>query len=142
MEKELENIKKKLCMVQYAKKELKLLENELRELEAESYIMGQQLTGMPTDTKRTDKVANRAIRKKRLEDKINNSINRIYEKREEVEGILDLLEDDEQRLSLRLHCINGMSWMFVAAEMNLSERTARRRYKEGLIELNKKMSKK
>lgn len=138
MRKELEKVKKQLCMTRYATKELEVLENELRELETESYIMGQQLTGMPTGTKRKDKVADRAIRAERLKERIKVSIAKIYEERERAEEILDLLEDADMRLVLRLHCINGMTWEQIIWEMNISESTAIRIYKKGLEEIYKK----
>lgn len=140
MRKELEKVKKQLCMTRYAVKELELLENELRELETESYIMGQQLSVTPTRTKTTDKVANRAMNKILLEKQIELSIQKIYEEREKAERLIDLVEDAEKRLILRLCCINGMRIESAALEMNMCNRTVLRKEIQGLEEIYKKLN--
>lgn len=111
--------RKQLSQIFYLEKEQKMWEEKLREIEAESLIKGQVLSGMPfANTNETsDKVMEYAIRKQAIIGIIDDIKIKIAKQKEEIYSYIVLIEDSLLRQIVTYRCVSCMTWEQVAMQI-------------------------
>lgn len=111
--------RKQLSQIFYLEKEQKMWEEKLREIEAESLIKGQVLSGMPfANTNETsDKVMEYAIRKQTIIGIIDDIKIKIAKQKEEIYSYIVLIEDSLLRQIVTYRCVSCMTWEQVAMQI-------------------------
>lgn len=106
----------------FLKKELKKLEDRIRELKSERLSPKNQIiTGMPRGSNSTpDKFGEVMIQLERLELKAMATYVKLLRACERIENAIETLEDSKERLLMRSRYIDCMSWKDIAKEMNYS----------------------
>lgn len=66
------------------------------------------------------------------EEKINEEIVRLEALKEEIEGEIKKLKDEDERFILLYRYIQNFKWSDIGLELNMSEKTVRRKHKTAL----------
>ena len=107
---------------------------ELEQLKALSKsISSPNLSGMPSGNKKQEAPFVGAIIKiVTLEKVINTEIDRFVDLKKEIRTVISSVEDNNQKLCLKLRYLQFLSWESVAIEMNLSLKQVHRIHAEAL----------
>lgn len=106
--------KKELSQLSNLKKEIKLLEYRLKELEDMSTNITAQITGMPHTSQVSDKVGNYATEITALKDIIKKNKDRVWKERIRLENYISSIDDSLIRQIISYRYVNGLSWAAVA----------------------------
>ncbi len=107
--------REKLSQIFYLEKEQKMWEEKLKELEAESLIKGQEITGMPfSNSGDSDKVSSLIIRKQTFVEIIEEIQEKIDKQKEEIYEYINTIEDSLLRQIVVYRCVSCMNWTQVA----------------------------
>ena len=127
---------KELNQLHWINKEIGVLKNQLEELKSRSYIKGQEITDMPFGSGTSDKVADRAIAIREIEELYEIKLKELYVVRGRIERYIDNVDDDRERLIIRLRCINNMEWEDIGQERGYERTTVAKIY-HGHFKANK-----
>lgn len=108
---------KELNQLHWINKEISVLKQQMEELKSRSYAKGQEITGMPSGGKISDKVADRAIAIREIEELYEIKLKELYLVRGRIERYIDTIKDGRERLIIRLRCINNMEWEEIGQEL-------------------------
>lgn len=108
---------KELNQLHWINKEIAVLKNQKEELESQSYCKGQEITDMPFGTGTSDKVGNRAIAMQEINELYEIKLKELYVVRGRIERYINTIEDDRERIIIRLRCINDMEWEDIGQEL-------------------------
>lgn len=108
---------KELNQLHWINKEIGVLKKQKEELEAKSYVKGQEITGMPFGTGITDKTADRAVAIQDINELYEIKLKELFIVRGRIERYINTIEDDRERLVIRLRCINNMEWDEIGQEL-------------------------
>lgn len=108
--------RERLSQIFYLEKEQKMWEEKLKELEAESLIKGQEISGMPfaSTGETSDKVSALIIRKQTFVEIIEEIQERIDKQKEEIYEYINTIDDSLLRQIVVYRCISCMNWVQVA----------------------------
>lgn len=115
-----------------------LINSDLAELEQlkvlSRSVSSPNLSGMPSSgTRNTEPAFVRAIEKIiDLEKVINQEIDRFVDLKKEIREVINQVQDNSQRLVLKLRYIQFYKWEAVASEMDLSLKQVHRIHNEAL----------
>lgn len=115
-------------------KEMDILKKQLLDIKSKSYCKGQRITGMPFANRTSDKVGDRAIAIREIEELYEKKLEELYQAKIKIEKYISEIEDMEIRLILRLRCINNMNWDDIGDEIGMDRRTASRKYNKYMKE--------
>lgn len=73
-----------------------------------------------------DKVGETVTKIVALQDKINEEIDRLIDLKSEIHTVIEQVEDEDERLLLRMRYIEYMRWEDIASQMHFSLRNATR----------------
>lgn len=118
--------------------EIRKIQEEIRNLQERNFYKPNIISDMPRGGEGKDMLVEYAEKQKTLEDMLAYSLRKLQNKRLKVEGFLDCIEDNEDRLIVRLRCINNMDWHGIGTELGMSRTTASRKFyafleREGII---------
>lgn len=119
---------KELEQLYWITKEIDLLKEQKKELDAMSYVKSHKISGMPFAGGVCDKVSERAIKIQQVEEQIDVKLVQLFTLRGEFENYLNAIEDAELRLIIRMRNINHLSWEQIGDEIGMDRRTASRKY--------------
>ena len=105
-------------------KEIETLQAEVIRVR-ESLSIVQQLSDMPKSKNERDRIADTIAKIVDLETEIHTRIRLAIDLRGEIEAAIDSLPVQE-RLLIRLHYVDGLSWVQVAHELKCSWRQTHR----------------
>lgn len=114
-----------------------LINSDLQELEqlkalSES-ISSPKLSDLPSGSKQQDaSFVNVVIKIVELEKLIDAEVNRLVDLKKEIREVINNVEDNNQKLVLKLRYLQYLKWDAVAIEMNLSSKQVHRIHKEAL----------
>lgn len=128
---------KELSQIHYINIEIKHIQDELNKLECRSMVKGQEITGMPGVTGTSDKVGDYATEKAELEMLLDMAIKRLYLVRNQIERFLQLIDDAEIRLIVRLRSINDMGWKEIGEVVGMERTTVSKKYHKFLKDSHK-----
>lgn len=116
--------------IYYINKEIKHLQKELRDLEAErKYYKPSILSDMPKGRGEYRNIADEFLEKQeKLEDMLRYSLRKLQEERKKIEEFLESVENAEMRLILRLRCINNKSWGEIGKEIGADRTTISKKF--------------
>lgn len=123
-------------------KQIKMLSEEIEELESERDSITVKLDGLPRGTDLSDKTANLATR---LSDMLMKRIemrSEAWEVREEIVDYINGMANRTHSRILYLHFIQGATFEFIAVDINMSWRHTHRMYADALIQVGKDLSRK
>lgn len=106
-----------LNKLHWINKEIEVLKKQKDELEARSYVKGQEITDMPFGSGGADKTADRAIAIQEIDSLYEIKLRELYVVRGRIERYINAIEDERERLVIRLRCINNMDWEDIGREM-------------------------
>ena len=125
--------RKDLGQIYYINREIEDIKERLAELQSD-YLRATKLSQDVVQTSGTsDRVGNLACAMADLQTLYSIKLQELYLKKSQVERFISGIDDAEVRLIFRLRHINCLEWSEIAAEINYSERHARRKYS---IQLN------
>ncbi len=113
-----------------------LINSDLQELEqlkalSES-ISSPKLSDLPSGSKQDASFVNVVIKIVELEKLIDAEVNRLVDLKKEIREVINNVEDNNQKLVLKLRYLQYLKWDAVAIEMNLSSKQVHRIHKEAL----------
>ena len=108
---------KELNQLHWINKEIGVLKKQKDELESQSYVKGQEITDMPFGSGTTDRVCNRAVAMQEINELYEIKLKELYVVRGRIERYINTVEDDRERLIIRLRCINNMEWEEIGQEV-------------------------
>ena len=116
--------------IYYIQKEIKYIQKQLADLEAErKYYKPTILSDMPKGKGEYRNITDDFLeRQQELEDMLKYSLKNLQAERKKFEEFLNTVEDAEMRLILRLRCINNMHWEDIGAAVGMDRRTASRKF--------------
>ena len=71
-----------------------------------------------------------------LENEIDADIDRLIEVRDSIKSIIEAVEDDRERLLLQYRYLDGKTFEWIAAEMNLSWQWVHKLHSKALAKIN------
>lgn len=118
--------------------EIKKIQEEIRNLQERNFYKPNIISDMPRGGEGKDMLVEYAEKQKTLEDMLSYSLRKLQNKKLKVEGFISSIEDNEDRLIVRLRCVNNMDWHDIGAELGMSRTTASRKFyafleREGII---------
>lgn len=123
------------CQIYYINEEIKILKKELCELEEERknrpYSKAITYSDMPKGCGMSDPMADvdeLVDQDKTVRQMLAYSIQRLQRARKDMEIFLQTIEKAEERLILRLRCINNMTWQEIGDEIGMSRMTVKRKW--------------
>lgn len=117
-----------LNKLHFINKEIEVLKKQLLDIKSKSYCKGQEITDMPFANGTSNKVEDRAVAVREIEELYEIKLKELYLTRAKIERYINTIEDPEVRLILRLRCINNMNWDDIGDEVGMDRRTASRKY--------------
>lgn len=109
-------------------KEIKNLYKDLAELKQQSFLKPVSLSDMPHGGDTKDLFIEYTNSVLETEDMIRYSMLKLQRERKKFELFLNEVKDSEERLILRLRCINNMNWQEIGDEIGMDRRTASRKF--------------
>lgn len=109
-------------------KEIEVLKKQKDELEARSYVKGQEITDMPFGSGGADKTADRAIAIQEINELYEIKLKELYVVRGRIEKYINTINDSEIRLIVRLRAISNLPWEEIAAETGYERTTVAKKY--------------
>ncbi len=91
---------------------------------------------MPFGSGTSDKTASAALAIREIEELYEIKLKELYLVRNRIERYINDIDDPEERLIIRLRCINNMNWFDIGAEVGMDRTTASRKYRD-FIKKNK-----
>lgn len=123
------------CQIYYINEEIKILKKELCELEEERknrpYSKAITYSDMPKGYGVSDPmedVDELVDQEKTIRQMLAYNIQRLQRARKDMEIFLQTIEKAEERLILRLRCINNMTWQEIGDEIGMSRMTVKRKW--------------
>lgn len=123
------------CQIYYINEEIKILKKELCELEEERknrpYSKAITYSDMPKGCGMSDPMVDvdeLVDQEKTVRQMLAYSIQRLQRARKDMEIFLQTIEKAEERLILRLRCINNMTWQEIGDEIGMSRMTVKRKW--------------
>lgn len=123
------------CQIYYINEEIKILKKELCELEEERknrpYSKAITYSDMPKGCGMSDPMVDvdeLVDQEKAVQQMLAYSIQRLQRARKDMEIFLQTIEKAEERLILRLRCINNMTWQEIGDEIGMSRMTVKRKW--------------
>ena len=116
--------KRDLQSYRQIKREIKEIENAMRELDTRIYSPRvPKLTGMPTaqNTEPGSAQERAATALFELREKQTEAITKLYRRAAEIETTIELLHEPLQRRILRMRYFDGRSWTAIAQRVHYSE---------------------
>lgn len=117
-----------LNKLHFINKEIGVLKKQKEDLEMRSYVSGQQITDMPFGTGTSNKTCDRAVAMQEINELYEIKLRELFVTRAKIERYINIIDDSETRLILRLRCINNMNWDEIGDEVGMDRRTASRKY--------------
>ena len=108
---------KELNQLHYINKEIEVLKKQLDELKSRSLIKSQELTGMPLAPGTSDKTAQIALAIREIEELYEIKLRELYVVRGRIERYINTIENDTERIIIRLRCVNNMRWEDIGQEL-------------------------
>lgn len=119
---------KELNQLHWINKEIGVLKKQKDELESNSYCKGQIITDMPVARGTSDKVGDRAIAMQEINELYEIKLKELYVVRGRIERYINTVEDDRERLIIRLRCINNMEFEDIGRELGYERTTISKIY--------------
>lgn len=123
------------CQIYYINEEIKILKKELCELEEErknrTYSKAITYSDMPKGCGMSDPMVDvdeLVDQEKAVQQMLAYNIQRLQRARKDMEIFLQTIEKAEERLILRLRCINNMTWQEIGDEIGMSRMTVKRKW--------------
>lgn len=123
------------CQIYYINEEIKILKKELCELEEERknrpYSKAITYSDMPKGCGMSDPMVDvdeLVDQEKTVRQMLAYSIQRLQRARKDMEIFLQTIEKAEERLILRLRCINNMTWQEIGDKIGMSRMTVKRKW--------------
>lgn len=123
------------CQIYYINEEIKILKKELCELEEERknrpYSKAITYSDMPKGCGMSDPMVDvdeLVDQEKTVRQMLTYNIQRLQRARKDMEIFLQTIEKAEERLILRLRCINNMTWQEIGDEIGMSRMTVKRKW--------------
>lgn len=106
-------VQDRLRQYRYLLREIKLLEEDLLELDTKTQRLTTQLTGMPRGSAGTDRLTDIIARKIELREIISERAAWLHQERVELERYVSRVPDSLLRQILALRYFRGLSWTAV-----------------------------
>lgn len=104
---------------------------ELRELSCS--ISAPALDKVPSGNRCTEAPFVKALERIwEKEEEINREMDELERKQKEIQAVIEKLTDVDERYVLLYRYMQGMKWEEISLELNLSEKTVRRKHFSGL----------
>jgi len=104
---------------------------ELRELSCS--ISAPALDKVPSGNRCTEAPFVKALERIwEKEEEINREMDELERKQKEIQAVIERLTDVDERYVLLYRYMQGMKWEEISLELNLSEKTVRRKHFSGL----------
>lgn len=129
---------KELNQLHWINKEIEVLIRQRKELELKSYVKGQEITDMPFGTGTTNKTCDRAVAMQELNELYEIKLKELFLTRGRIERYINSIDDDRERLIIRLRCINNMEWENIGQEVGYHRTRVSQIYHNHFRESNKK----
>lgn len=124
--------KKELGQIYHINREIEDIKDRIAELQGD-YIKATKFSHDNTrPSGHSDRVGELAVRIADLQTLYDIRLKELYLRKSQIERFIGSIEDAETRLIFRLRHINCLEWCEIAAEINYSERHARRKYSKQL----------
>lgn len=120
-------------------KKIEMLSREKEELEEELGSINVNLDGMPRGTDISDRTGNLAAKLTDYYMKCIDLRSEAWDKRKEIESVIDTLDNVQHIELLKLRYIYRMKWEKIAVEIDLSWRHTHRMHHMALTEIGKKI---
>lgn len=101
----------------WIKKEIEKIKKQKNDLDERSYVKGQEITDMPLASGTSDKTGDRAIAMQELNELYDIKLKEYYITLAKAERYIETIEDDRERLIIRLRCLNRMSFEEIGEEL-------------------------
>lgn len=106
-----------LNKLHYINKEIGVLKRQLSELEQSSYVKGQEISDMPHASGTSNKTCDRAVAILEIQELYEIKLKELFITRAKIERYIENIENDKERLIIRLRCINNMNWEDIGEEI-------------------------
>ena len=118
--------------IYYIKKEIKIIESEIRELErGRTYLSGVMYSDMPKAAGQTDSMAESdkyLDQEKTLVEMLKYNKEQLLRSLIDMNRFLITIDDSELRTILRLYCVEGCTWREIGQELHMHLSTASKKY--------------
>ena len=128
------DVKKQLQQHCWVNENINHLEEQLLEMETDIQRMTQRFNDMPKSEGQHDKFTDKIAEMIDIKKEINDELLRKWELRKKVEGMIETLDEREQRL-VRYRYIECLTWEKCAVKMNYEWRHLHNIHKKILIQL-------
>ena len=109
--------KKELSQVYFLKREIRQLEQRIKELETAAMVCTSKITGGPNGTGINDKIGNYAEQIADLKNLLALNLRKCVYEFNRLDKFIQSVDDSEMRTILTLRYLQGFSWQKVAKSM-------------------------
>jgi len=106
-----------LKQIYYLNKEVRMWQKELTRLQCQSFVKGQEITGMPFAGGTSDRTGDLATEMREVEDIIRGKLAEIQVQRRKIIEYIDSVPDSIVRQIIFYRNVSCMSWRSVAMEL-------------------------
>lgn len=117
-----------LKQIYYLNKEIRMWEEELDRLNHQSFVKGQNITGLPAAGRISDRTAELAVEMAELERTIRRKLEEIQMARKRIIDYITGVEDSYMRQIIYLRNVSCMRWEEIADELGGSGESIRQAY--------------
>lgn len=119
--------KKELSQLYYLKKEIRDLEQRIKELETAATDCTTKITGLPHGTGINDKIGNYAAQIADLKSLLDLNLKKCFYELNRVNRFISNVQNSEMRLILTLRYTQNLSWKNIAFTMNYQDESVPRK---------------
>lgn len=119
--------KKELSQLYYLKKEIRHLEQRIKELETAPTDCTTKITGLPHGTDINDKIGNYAAQIADLKSLLDLNLKKCFYELNRVNRFISNVQNSEIRLILTLRYTQNLSWKNIAFTMNYQDESVPRK---------------
>lgn len=122
--------KEEVNQLYYINKEISMWQRELQKIRNQSFIKGQQITGVPFNSGISNSIADKIIKVLDIEEKIQELENKASEERIKILKFIESIENSCDRQIIFLRAAKCMPWRKIAYEIggDNTEDSIRQRY--------------
>ena len=129
--------KKELSQVYFLKREMRQLEQRIKELETAAMACTSKITGVPNGTGINDKIGNYAAQIADLKSLLALNLRKCVYEFNRLDKFIQSVDDSEMRTILTLRYLQGFSWQKVARSMgNLGDGSTERKKHNRFLKLS------
>ncbi len=123
---------KQLNNLYFIRKRIRRLKRELKELEENTGVSGQNLTGTPRSTMPSNPIEKLLELQEKKQEQLKKALLKAEEEEAKINAFISTVESEQMKLIIELRYIDNLPWADVGAAVGLSRAHVSRKTKKFL----------